>query len=122
MLKSVERRTDMMLKQSLAAAAAIIAFHACATLAQAGPMTGLTTPSAAAAGHTMLPVRAARHCRWQGGRRVCTRRVGPRVSARRYQGSDYYEHIPEKLPYGSQGWWDQMMRENRAGNPGGGRD
>ena len=45
-----------------------------------------------------------------------------RVYGSRNRRSDYYEHIPEKLPYGSSSWWDQMVRENRGGNPGGGRD
>jgi hypothetical protein len=43
-----------------------------------------------------------------------------RVYGYRSQGSDYQEHIPEKLPYGSSSWWDQMVRENRGGNSGGG--
>ena len=43
-----------------------------------------------------------------------------RVYRYRNQGSDYTERLPEKLPYGSQAWWDQMQRDNRAGNPGGG--
>jgi hypothetical protein len=34
------------------------------------------------------------------------------------QGSDYYEHIADKLPIGSRIWWDQMMIERRGGRPG----
>jgi len=36
------------------------------------------------------------------------------------RNSGYFEHNADKLPFGSQRWWDQMLRENRAGNPGGG--
>ena len=32
--------------------------------------------------------------------------------------TDYYEHIADKLPFGSRRWRDQMRRENRLGNPG----
>ncbi len=34
--------------------------------------------------------------------------------------SDYYEHDADKLPYGSKIWWEQMDRENRGGQSGGG--
>jgi hypothetical protein len=72
------------------------------------------------------PLQAAyRHCWAHNGRRHCTahsprRAYGP--SKESY--SAYYEHIPEKLPFGSQRWWDEMVRENRGGNggDGGGRN
>jgi hypothetical protein len=31
---------------------------------------------------------------------------------------DYYEHIADKLPFGSSVWWEQMVRERRGGRPG----
>jgi hypothetical protein len=33
----------------------------------------------------------------------------------RSSNSDYYEHLADKLPFGSQRWWDQMLREGRLG-------
>jgi hypothetical protein len=30
----------------------------------------------------------------------------------------YYEHIADKLPFGSSIWWEQMSRERRSGRPG----
>jgi hypothetical protein len=30
----------------------------------------------------------------------------------------YYEHLADKLPFGSSIWWEQMMRERRGGRPG----
>jgi hypothetical protein len=57
---------------------------------------------------------AERYCWWQQGRRRC------RGHAYRRQTSDYYVHDANKLPFGSSRWWEQMLRENRAGNPGGG--
>jgi hypothetical protein len=33
----------------------------------------------------------------------------------RVNGSDYYERIAEKQPYGSDRWWKQMDFENRGG-------
>src|SRR5262245_58362953 len=62
---------------------------------------------------------ASRRCWWRNGERHCVKVGGARVRAHyRGQDSDYYEHIPEKLPYGSSSWWDQMVRENRGGNSG----
>jgi hypothetical protein len=34
------------------------------------------------------------------------------------QGSDYYEHLADKLPIGSTIWWEQMNRERRGGRAG----
>jgi hypothetical protein len=65
---------------------------------------------------------AYRRCWWRNGRRHCRwYEERPRRAYRR-DNSDYYEHDANKLPHGTQRWWDQMLRENRAGNPGGGRD
>ncbi len=44
---------------------------------------------------------------------------GPRVYGFRNPSSDYYEHVANKLPFGTRRWRDQMRRENRLGNPGG---
>jgi hypothetical protein len=57
---------------------------------------------------------AERRCWWQQGRRHCR---GQRYAR---QTSDYYVRDPDKLPYGTSRWWEEMLRANRAGNPGGG--
>ena len=31
------------------------------------------------------------------------------------RGNGYREQLADKLPYGSQAWWDQMRREGRLG-------
>ena len=31
------------------------------------------------------------------------------------RGDGYRQHLADKLPYGSQAWWDQMQREGRLG-------
>jgi hypothetical protein len=62
-----------------------------------------------------------RHCWREHGRRHCRSYGGPATYSYRSGGSDYYEHDSNSLPYGSQRWWDQMLRENRL-NPGGGRN
>ena len=69
---------------------------------------------------SLVEETASRRCWWRNGKRHCARAGGTRVYGSRNQRSDYYEHIPEKLPYGSSSWWDQMVRENRGGNSGGG--
>ena len=46
----------------------------------------------------------------QGGQYQTYRRVP--------DAGDYYEHIADKLPFGSSIWWEQMMRERRGGRPG----
>ena len=43
-------------------------------------------------------------------------RCGSARARLRGQGSDYYEHFADKLPFGSPAWWDQMVRESRGGN------
>jgi hypothetical protein len=35
--------------------------------------------------------------------------------ARSSSEDGYYEHDANKLPFGSQRWWDQMQREGRLG-------
>ena len=111
----------MKLKHRIAAAAATLALGIVATTAQAAPVATFAADLGAAARMSSFAYKtASRHCWWRNGQRHCARRGGPRVDSYRSQGSDYYEHIPEKLPYGSQLWWDQMLRDNRAGNSGGG--
>jgi len=88
--------------------------------AQATPVT-LSAADFRAASAEPSPVdRAAyRRCWRHNGTRRCGRHTGPEAYG--YRGdSAYYEHDPEKLPYGSQRWWDEMLRQNRAGNSGGG--
>jgi hypothetical protein len=55
-----------------------------------------------------------RGCGWQQGQRHCRGRGYAR------QASDYYVRDADKLPFGTSRWWEEMLRENRAGNPGGG--
>jgi hypothetical protein len=93
------------------------------TGAQAGPTARAPTDlKAAAAEFSPVETTAYRRCRWRDNRGHCTRYGGRRVHGNRDWESDYYEHDVNTLPYGSQRWWDQMLRENRAGNPGGARN
>lgn len=86
--------------------------------AHAAPAAGLR--SAAAQSSPMATV-ASRHCWRRHGRVHCNGWEVPR-HAYRYKGdSAYYEHDSSRLPFGTQRWWDQMLRENRL-NSGGGRD
>jgi hypothetical protein len=112
----------MTLKLQLSTAAAALALGFVATAVEAAPVTAFATDLGVAARESSLADQtASRRCWWRNGQRHCVRVGGSRrVYGYRGQGSDYYEHIPEKLPYGSSSWWDQMVRENRAGNPGGG--
>ena len=57
---------------------------------------------------------AGRSCWRRHGRLHCTSR------ARSRRTSEYYERDANALPFGTSRWWEQMLRENRAGNPGGG--
>jgi hypothetical protein len=84
---------------------------AAATGSQGAPLR--SDLSATQAGEGLRRV-AERHCWWQQGRRHCRGRGFQR------QTSDYYVRDADKLPFGSSIWWEQMLRENRAGNPGGG--
>jgi hypothetical protein len=84
---------------------------AAATASQGSPL-GSDLRATSAAEH--LQHVAVRHCWWQQGRRHC------RGRGYQPQASDYYVHDANKLPFGSSLWWEQMLRENRAGNPGGG--
>jgi hypothetical protein len=95
----------------------VLALGSIATAAEAAPLDSAALFSAVAsprAGH--VETVADRHCWWQDGRRHCRSRTYRR------QGSDYYERNADSLPYGTSRWWEEMLRENRAGNPGGGRN
>jgi hypothetical protein len=113
-----------MIKYSIRAAAAILTASLSVTAAEAAPIGGPAGKLGAVAGASSLAQKiASRHCWWQDGQRHCARRGSARVPAHRGQGSDYYEHYADKLPFGSQLWWDQMVREGRGGNgQGGGRN
>ena len=88
---------------------------ATATAVPAGPMAGARMANEAAnQPDARLERVAARRCWWQQGRRHCHGRAAAR------QTSDYYVRDADKLPYGTSRWWEEMLRENRAGNPGGG--
>jgi hypothetical protein len=63
---------------------------------------------------------ALRRCWQRGGVRHCRSYRGVQVYRYRNGNGDYYEHDANRLPYGTARWWDQMLRENRAGNSGGG--
>jgi len=103
--------------------AAIVAFSGVA--ARAAPATGvignLLLSRADAVGWERV---ALRRCWQRGGVRHCrSYRRGPAYGYHNGNGNgDYYEHDADRLPFGSSRWWDEMMRENRAGNPGGGRN
>ena len=105
-------------------AAAFVVFSGVAT-AHAAPVGGVmgNLLSADAVGWERVAVR---RCWQRGGVRHCrSYRGGPAYGDRGngYRGNgdpNYYVHDADKLPYGTSRWWDQMMRENRAGNPGGG--
>ena len=94
--------------------------------ANAAPISGVA--DRLASGHDPVSAEkvALRQCWYRGGVRRC--RVHRGRQAYGYRGAgpygerDYYVHDADKLPFGTSRWWDQMLRENRAGNPGGGRN
>lgn len=93
----------------------ILALAASAATLEAGTLASAPLTSAAVAQRDARLHRvAARHCWWQQGRRHCRGRSFAR------QTSDYYVRDADKLPFGTSRWWEEMLRENRAGNPGGG--
>jgi hypothetical protein len=107
-------------KHGFSTVAAALAVGFFANAAQAAPIATPVIDIGVATGAASSIERiASRRCWWRNGERHCVKVGGPRAYYRG-QRSDYYEHIPEKLPYGSSSWWDQMVRENRGGNPGGG--
>jgi len=115
------RRTRMTFEHRLVTAAAALAVSIVATAAEAAPIASPVVDLGATAREaSFVDKTASRRCWWRNGQRHCVRVGQQRVYGYRNQGSDYQEHIPEKLPYGSSSWWDQMVRENRGGNSGGG--
>ena len=111
-----------MYKRHCFMAAAILVFSGVAA-ARAAPVGGLVGNLLSRADAVGWESVALRRCWQRGGVRHCRSYRG--ASAYDYRGngeSNYYVHDADKLPYGSSRWWDQMMRENRAGNPGGGRN
>jgi hypothetical protein len=59
----------------------------------------------------------ARHCRsYRGGRTYGYRNGNGRSIGN--GDADYYVHDADKLPIGTERWWDQMQRENRTGGAG----
>jgi hypothetical protein len=88
------------------------------TTGQAASIAGFTRLVAAVTKPALVDQVASRHCWRHNGTRHCT--WGAPRARYRNGGSEYYEHDSDSLPFGSQRWWDQMLRENRL-NPGGGR-
>jgi hypothetical protein len=90
--------------------------------ADAAPMPGAARGLYATGAQLNLSPTAYRRCWTHNGKRHCGSERRARADGTRSNGrySDYYEHIPERLPFGSQRWWDEMVRENRGGNGGGG--
>jgi len=86
-----------------------------ATVVQAAPLMRAAPENIAISHHerNVAPV-ASRRCWRENGRRHC------RSSAYDRYNSDYYVRDADKLPFGTSVWWEEMLRENRAGNPGGG--
>lgn len=86
------------------------------TAAQAGPLNSAGIGSIASSPSAARDVTAvaSRRCWRQHGVMHCRNRPSIRSSG------GYYVRDADKLPFGTSIWWEQMMRENRAGNPGGG--
>ena len=104
--------------RTVAALAGLVSMLAPAV--QAAPISNAAAQLRTDLGSSRLATKSAsRRCWWRKGVRYC-RRYAARRSLDPSGGSEYYQHWADKLPYGSQRWWDQMQRENRAGNPGGG--
>lgn len=108
------------LHRPVIAAVALLAGMSAAAAHAAALPNSVIDLQASAREASLVEETASRRCWWHNGKRHCTRVGATRVYGARSQRSDYYEHIPEKLPYGSSSWWDQMVRENRGGNSGGG--
>jgi hypothetical protein len=95
--------------------ASALALGIIATTSEATPVNGTAIKiKAIGRDDSIIEKVAYRHCGRRSGRRHC------RLVTYRSSNSGYYERDSNALPYGTSIWWDQMMRENRAGNPGGG--
>ena len=99
------------LRHSLAA----VACSVMASAAHGNPLSSAAIGNGASSQRDgiVAPV-ADRHCWRQKGRQHCRSRGYVPYN------SGYYVRDADKLPFGTSIWWDQMLRENRAGNPGGG--
>lgn len=87
-----------------------------ASAAEAAPAAGVITSRSEASGETSMVTQASQRCWRRDGQLRCERRVARvRPEAQRVPTPEYYEHDANRLPYGSARWWEQMMRENRAG-------
>jgi hypothetical protein len=102
-------------KRGIAAAVGLVASVAASSAAPVGAPHRFFVLDQA-----LIEKAALRHCWYRGGERRCRSSRAHRDYARRGVDRDYYVHDADKLPYGTARWWDQMLRENRAGNPGGG--
>jgi hypothetical protein len=97
------------------AAAAVVALSAAAGTVMAAPVTALNAELKASASVSSLADKtASRRCWRQNGKENCAKHI--RQRAYRGEPDGYYEHHADKLPFGSQVWWDQMVREGRGGN------
>jgi hypothetical protein len=95
----------------------VLALGSITTAATAAPSNSAAVLSTMASPRSgQVETVADRQCWRQDGRRHCRSRTYRR------QSSGYYERDANSLPYGTSRWWEEMLRENRAGNPGGGRN
>jgi hypothetical protein len=106
-------------KTWVVATAAPLVLSIMASSGQAAPIGDVGKHVRAAAAASLVD-RISSRCWREHGRRHCKWYGGPEAYQYRNGDSTYYVHDADRLPFGSQRWWDQMLRENRL-NPGGGR-
>jgi hypothetical protein len=94
----------------------VLAVALCPSIAGAAPITPTEVGLRGLGAATVVAETGAQRCWFRNGRRYCTKQAEPRSNGQRKQESDYYEMLADKLPFGSRRWWEQMARENRAGN------
>src|SRR5262249_20885256 len=113
--KSLGGSIAVHLKLWLRHALAAVACSVTVTAAHANPLSSAAISNGASSQRDgiVAPV-ARRHCLPHHGRQQCRSRAYVPYN------SGYYVRDADKLPFGTSIWWDQMLRENRAGNPGGG--
>jgi hypothetical protein len=103
------------LKFWLSHSLAAVACSVVATAAQANALSSAAIGNGVRSQQDRIVAPVAdRHCWRQKGRLHCRGRAYVPYN------SGYYVRDANKLPFGTSIWWDQMLRENRAGNPGGG--
>jgi hypothetical protein len=117
-----EREGKMKLERWLPGAVGLLVIGNVALPARAAPISGTAAAVGANASRSAFTDQvAARHCSHRHESRHCSW-YGQRQAYRYRSGnSDYYEHDSNSLAFGSQRWWDQMLRENRL-NSGGGKN